>query len=119
MPHILLVEDIGIVADAVKELLELEGWQVETCTDGRAALAKIESVTRYDLLLLDNELPYIGGLELTRRARRLVHRRQTPIIMISASECGRDARRAGADVFIRKPEGMARLVETAARLLVS
>ncbi|MDQ1611416.1 MAG: two-component system, chemotaxis family, chemotaxis protein CheY [Pyrinomonadaceae bacterium] len=119
MPHILLVEDTQIVADAVRETLEAEGWQVETCADGSQALGLIHSGTRYDLLLLDNELPNVGGLELTRTARGLDHRKQTPIIMISASECGRAARRAGADAFIRKPEGIGQMVEIIVRLLNS
>ncbi|MDX6272025.1 MAG: hypothetical protein QOD28_3248 [Acidobacteriota bacterium] len=119
MPHILLVEDTEIVADAVRETLEAEGWHVETCADGLAALRLIESGAHYDLLLLDNELPNVGGLELTRTARGLDHRKQTPIVMISASECGRAARRAGADAFIRKPEGIGLIVETVARLLIS
>ncbi|HEX8130164.1 MAG TPA: response regulator [Pyrinomonadaceae bacterium] len=117
MPHILLVEDTQMVADALRETLELEGWYVETCADGRAALARIEGGAHYDLLLLDNELPYMGGLELARRARRLEQRKQTPIIIISATECGQAARRAGADAFIRKPEGIGKIVETVARLL--
>ncbi len=117
MPHILFVEDVELVADVIRELLELEGWQVETCADGLAGLAKIESGAHYDLLLLDNELPHVDGLELIRRARRLVHRKRTPIIMISATECGRDARRAGADAFIRKPEGIGRMVEIVAGLI--
>lgn len=119
MHHILLVEDTEIVADAVRETLEAEGWHVETCADGFKALRLIESSARYDLLLLDNELPNMCGLELARRARGLDHRQRTPIIMISASECGRAARRAGADAFIRKPEGIGRLVEIIARLLAA
>ncbi|MDX6270375.1 MAG: hypothetical protein QOD28_1598 [Acidobacteriota bacterium] len=119
MPYILLVEDTQIVADAVRETLEAEGWHVETCADGLAALGLIQSGARYDLLLLDNELPNVDGLELTRTARGLDHRKQTPIIMISATECGRAARRAGADAFIRKPEGIGLIVETVARLLTT
>jgi two-component system, OmpR family, phosphate regulon response regulator PhoB len=117
MPHILLVEDTQIVADAVRDTLEAEGWRVEMCADGLAALRLIESEAHYDLLLLDNELPTLSGLELTRRARGLAQRKQTPIIMISASECGRAARRAGADAFIRKPQDMKRIVEIITRLL--
>jgi DNA-binding response OmpR family regulator len=39
-----------------------------------------------DLLILDNELPGVNGIELTRRARALAHRQRTPIIMLSASD---------------------------------
>src|ERR671916_724976 len=103
MPHttILLVEDSKFVADAVCETLEAEGWRVRTCADGFAAWLLIKSEAHYDLLLLDNELPNMSGLELTRRARDLAHRQRTPIIMLSASECGREARQAGANEFLR------------------
>jgi DNA-binding response OmpR family regulator len=117
MPHILLVEDTEIVSDAVRETLECEGWRVETCADGYVALLLIKSDRRYDLLLLDNELPNVNGLELARRARELPHRKATPIIMLSASEGVRDALLAGADVFLRKPQDIGKVVETVARLL--
>jgi CheY-like chemotaxis protein len=117
MPHILFVEDSKLVSDAVRETLEGEGWRVETCADGYVALLLIKSERRYDLLLLDNELPNVNGLELARRARELPHRKETPIIMLSASECVRDAHLAGADTFLRKPQDIGKIVETIARLL--
>jgi DNA-binding response OmpR family regulator len=117
MPHILLVEDNKYVSDAVKETLEGEGWRVETCADGYVALLLIKSDRRYDLILLDNELPNVNGLELARRARELPHREGTPIIMLSASEGVRDALLAGADMFLRKPQDIGKVVETVARLL--
>jgi DNA-binding response OmpR family regulator len=117
MPHILFVEDSQFVSDAVRETLELEGWRVETCVDGYVALLLIKSDRRYDLLLLDNELPNVNGLELARRARELPHRKQTPIVMLSASEGVRDALLAGADTFLRKPQDIGKIVETIARLL--
>jgi CheY-like chemotaxis protein len=121
MPHttILLVEDSKFVSDAIKETLEAEGWRVRTCADGFAAWLLIKSEAHYDLILLDNELPNMIGLELTRRARDLEHRRETPIVMISASECARDARLAGANEYLRKPQDIGKIVETIARLLIS
>jgi DNA-binding response OmpR family regulator len=117
MPHILFVEDSQFVSDAVKETLEGEGWRVETCADGYVASLLIKSDRRYDLLLLDNELPNVSGLELARRTRELPHRKGTPIIMLSASECVRDALLAGANVFLRKPQDIGKIVDTVARLL--
>jgi DNA-binding response OmpR family regulator len=95
----------------------MEGWRVETCADGYVALFLIRSDRRYDLILLDNELPNLSGLELTRRARELPHRERTPIIMLSASEGVREAYLAGADAFLRKPQDIGKVVETVARLL--
>jgi CheY-like chemotaxis protein len=119
MPHILYAEDYRAVANAVKETLEEQGWRVTLCYEGAAALTKLASNANYDLLLLDNHLPNVNGLELTRYARSLPHRKETPIIMLSASEGQRDARLAGVDVFLRKPQDMGRIVETVARLLGS
>jgi CheY-like chemotaxis protein len=114
---ILYAEDYEPVQQSVKETLEFEGWRVETCADGYVALLLIKSERRYDLLLLDNELPNVNGLELTRRARELPQRKRTPIIMLSASEGMRDAFLAGADMFLRKPQDIGKIVETIKRLL--
>ncbi|HEV7904692.1 MAG TPA: response regulator [Pyrinomonadaceae bacterium] len=114
---ILHVEDNRQLAGAVRESLEEEGWRVETCADGVEALHQLAGETRYDLLLFDNELPGASGIELVRRARGLSHRRQTPIIMFSASDCEANARRAGVDAFLRKPQDISRLVATVGRLL--
>jgi DNA-binding response OmpR family regulator len=117
MPHILFVEDSQFVADAIKETLEGEGWRVEMCADGYVAWLLIRSEARYDLIILDNELPNVSGLELTCRARELPHRKGTPIIMLCASEGVRDALLAGADTFLRKPQDMGKIIDTVARLL--
>jgi CheY-like chemotaxis protein/tetratricopeptide (TPR) repeat protein len=114
---ILLVEDNEIVAGAVRETLELKEWTVETCMDGISALEKIASHAHYDLLLLDYELPGMNGLELVHRARRLIHRAQTPIVMLSATPVEAAARTAGADVFLQKPQDIGSLVDTIGRLL--
>lgn len=117
MPHILLVEDHNFVAQAVKETLEGEGWRVTLCGDGAVALLRLAGKATYDLLLCDNQLPSVTGIELVRYVRTLPHRKRMPIIMFSASECSREARRAGADAFIRKPQDIGRMVEIIARLL--
>jgi len=114
---ILHVEDGKLIANAVKEALEEKGWRVVTCADGGEALTKIESSARYDLLLFDHDLPGISGLALIERARQLPHRRQTPIIVFSASPLEREALAAGADAFLRKPEDVVHLVATVERLI--
>lgn len=116
---ILLVEDNRMVLSVVRETLELEGWRVKCCEDGCAALRMLESGSRYDLLLLDNDLPGVSGLELIRHARQLSHRRHTPIIMLSAGLHQAEARRAGADAFLRKPEDIYAIVETVTQLLAA
>ena len=114
---VLHVEDSDIVALMAKEMLESEGWEVETCSDGNAALEKICGPAQYDLLLLDYDLPGVNGLELVNRARKLVHRAHVPIVVLSATPVAASARKAGADVFLRKPQDVTVLVETITRLL--
>jgi len=116
--NILYAEDFPPVKLIVKEILELEGWRIEDCDDGLAALARIESAAPYDLILLDDDLPGLSGIELTARARARAHRRHTPIIMLSATEHRLAAHNAGVDIFLKKPEGMKLLVETVKRLLL-
>jgi two-component system chemotaxis response regulator CheY len=116
-PRILHAEDNGAVADAVRETLEERGWAVESCADGAAARRRLAGREHFALLVFDNELPGLGGLELIRRARRLPSRRYLPIIMLSASDVRAEARRAGADAFLRKPNDIGRLAETIARFL--
>jgi two-component system response regulator CpxR len=116
---IFYVEDHKVVAQAVKETLELEGWRVVLCYDGAVALTRLASETSYSLLMFDNHLPNVNGLELVRYARGLDHRKQTPIIMLSASESRMDARLAGANEFLMKPRDVGKLVETIARLLAT
>lgn len=118
-PTILCVEDNRLILGAIRESLEREGWTVEICQDGITALARINADEHYELITLDNDLPGVGGLELLKHARTLAHRRQTPIIMLSASDIEREAWRAGVNAFLRKPEDMNTIAETVARLLLA
>ena len=114
---ILHVEDNRMVAEALRETLEMEGWLVESLADGATALRLLESEVPYDVLIFDNDLPGTSGLELVSVARGLRHRQHIPIIMLSASDIERDARREGVNAFLRKPEEITLVTETIARLL--
>ena len=114
---ILYAEDDQLVSAAVRETLEREGWQVEACSNGSAALGLVLSAAPFDALLFDDQLPGVRGVEIARRARQLPRRRRTPILMLSASECEREARAAGVDAYLRKPQDVLRLAETIRRLL--
>jgi CheY-like chemotaxis protein len=114
---ILYAEDYNLVLDTVKQLLELENWHVEICRDGGAALMKLESRELYDAIVLDFNMPGVDGIELLKRARQLTHRRRTPIIIFTASDCENEALAAGADVFVKKPNGIRELIQIIERLL--
>jgi CheY-like chemotaxis protein len=115
--RVLHMEDDETIAGIAKEMLEAQGWEVQTCDDGKAALEHITGQAHYDFLLFDADVPGINGLELVHRARRLEHRARTPIGVLSASPVEADAREASADVFLRKPQDIGLLAETISRLL--
>src|SRR5436853_4081609 len=114
---ILHVEDSDLVVNAVKEILKAEGWMVESFRDGVSALEAISGDAHYDVLICDNEMPGMNGIELIAQTRLLPHRQQMPIIMLSASDVEREARRAGANAFLRKPEDITTIAEIIARVL--
>ena len=114
---ILQVVDNAQAAKLAADMFTGENWRVELCHDGDSALRKLTGEEHYDLLVVDNDLPELNGLELIRRARRITRRRRTPIIMLSASDCEREAWRAGVNAFLKKPEQIDELSTTVARLL--
>ena len=79
---ILLVEDNKDISRNIKEYLELEWFDVVQAYDGEVG---IERATKedYDVILLDLMLPEVDGISI---ARRVVQKKGTPIIMITARE---------------------------------
>jgi CheY-like chemotaxis protein len=114
---ILHAEDNQPLANMINEMLSGEGWQIDLCEDGDSALRKLTSDERIDLLLVDNELPGLSGLDLVKRTRKMTHRRRTPIVMLSGKDCETEAWRAGVDAFLKKPEQIGDLPSTISRLL--
>lgn len=114
---ILHAEDSKVVADTVRDTLETEGFSVVTCVNGAMALRMLEGKEHYDLLLFDNDLPHVSGVELIRRVKQLPHRKRTPILMLSAGDVEAEAWRAGADAFLKKPDDIRRLTAMVKRLL--
>ncbi len=113
-PRVLLVEDDGIVAEALLEILSRDGFEALHAGNGLAALALLER-GRFAAALVDFDLPGLGGLELTRMLRARGSR--LPIIGISARSDTRaesDAIGAGMNQFLHKPIDTPRLRESLA-----
>jgi len=114
---VLHIEDNEAVTRLVADVLTAEGIHVDSCIAGTTGLDLLKSRTRYDLLIVDNDLPGLSGLELVLRVRSMAHRRNIPIIMLSGDECEKEAWRAGVDDFLRKPEAVPELVSRITRVL--
>jgi CheY-like chemotaxis protein len=68
-PRILVVEDELRISQLVAEVLEAEGYEVDTAANGLLALEKIEQHD-YDLILSDLRMPELDGLGLYRELQR-------------------------------------------------
>src|SRR5512140_2080490 len=101
--RILLVEDDHDLADYVRRGLEEEGHAVVACHDGASGLRAAEHAA-FDIIVLDIMLPFMDGLEVTRRLR--LWRVRTPILLLTARDAPEDIVRgldAGADDYLTKP----------------
>ena len=105
MATIAVVEDERELRLLLSGALLEEGHQVETFSDGRAALERLLDGTRPepDLIILDLMLPGVDGLEITRRVRAT---RITPILILTAKATELDrvlGLELGADDYLTKP----------------
>jgi two-component system response regulator RegX3 len=80
--RILLVDDEPAIVDAVSYALEGEGFEVESRSDGEAALSAALG-ERFDLVLLDLMIPKLSGTEVCRRLRA---ESDVPIVMLTAKD---------------------------------
>ena len=118
-PVILYVENNLWLMQAVRDVLDLAGWNVQHMRSATTARTLLHGKQPYDLLLVDNELQLLPGIELVRYARELTHRKGLQILLFSIEDYEEEARRAGADAFLRKPHDLHLLLDTIRRLLAA
>lgn len=114
--RILLVEDHPVNQKLASSLLEKWGQQVIIASDGQQALDYL-SQDSCDLVLMDMQMPVMGGLEATRRIRTMegeMYRSRLPIIAMTAAAMQGDREaclNAGMDDYISKPIKARELLE--------
>lgn len=109
-PRILVVEDDAKVLALLKKGLETQKYAVETAEDGREGERRL-TTQRYDLVILDLNLPFVSGLELAARLR--LRDPQVPVLMLTALGTTADKLAgfdAGADDYLVKPFEFAELL---------
>lgn len=110
--NILLVEDKIINQKVAGMMLENLGCKVDMTENGKEALAAYKE-GKYDLVLMDIQMPVMDGVEATKTLRK-VYSNVCPIIGLSANSLEGDAEKyiaIGMDDYISKPITMQKLVE--------
>lgn len=103
MPHILVVEDEPAIADTIVYALETDGFAVQWCSTGTAALDAVRAQPA-SLAVLDVGLPDINGFELFRRLQQVDA--SLPVIFLTARAGEIDrvvGLELGADDYVAKP----------------
>ncbi len=102
---ILVVDDDEVMRAALKRILENEGYKVVMAEDG-LELSKVLETTRLDMILLDVNLPWVDGYELTRLIKQHHALRHVPLVLVSARKSKEDVEKgfdAGCNDYVTKP----------------
>jgi signal transduction histidine kinase/ActR/RegA family two-component response regulator len=106
--RVLLVEDNPVNLEVAKHMLLHLGCVVTSCFNGREALKALDA-NRFDLVLMDCQMPQMDGYQATRELRRkerVTGRKRTPVIAVTANALGSNkqaAEAAGMDDHLNKP----------------
>ncbi|MDB5893724.1 MAG: sensor hybrid histidine kinase, partial [Rhodoferax sp.] len=116
--RVLLAEDNPVNRELAQDLLEMVGLEVETAWDGQRAVEMALS-RRYDLILMDVQMPLLDGLEATREIRRKAGQ-AVPIVAMTANAFLDDRQAcldAGMNDHVAKPVNPERMYATLLRWL--
>jgi two-component system response regulator ResD len=109
--NVLIVDDEESVQKELRNILEKEGYRVDTAENGEKALQKAQA-KRFDVALIDFNLPDIEGPELCLKLPRNEEIIKIVITGFPTSEDGVKAADCGADDFLVKPVQSEELIET-------
>ncbi|MBR1509282.1 MAG: sigma-54-dependent Fis family transcriptional regulator [Bacteroidales bacterium] len=109
---VLIVDDERAIRYSLKEILEMESYQVETAENGREGLQKAEK-EKYDAIFCDIKMPEMDGTEML--SKLIEEGIETPVIMVSGHAditTAVDCIKKGAFDFIEKPLDLNRILIT-------
>ncbi len=111
--HILVVDDDAVSRSLARSLLEKNGFRVTEAGDGAAALERLAGGDGFALVVLDLDMPRMGGREVLERLRADPETVRLPVVVLTGSETGEteiELMDRGADDYIRKPINALRFV---------
>ncbi|WP_163839636.1 CHASE domain-containing hybrid sensor histidine kinase/response regulator [Pseudoxanthomonas sacheonensis] len=114
--RLLVVDDSDINREVAQRILEGEGARVELAVDGRHALEMLQAQPdRFDVVLMDVQMPEMDGYEATARIRKSPELADMPVVALTAGAFKRQqdaALQAGMNAFVAKPFEVSNLVAT-------
>jgi DNA-binding response OmpR family regulator len=108
--RVLVVEDFEVLARSIATGLRREGMAVDVVLDGAEALSRL-TLTRYDVLVLDRDLPGVHGDDVCRRV--VAEGGRSRVLMLTAASTLKDrvgGLDLGADDYLAKPFDFPELV---------
>ena len=105
-PHILVVDDDSVARRIARRTLEQAGYKVSESADGETALRRLREDDPYSLVVLDLDMPHVGGREVVREVRNSAATAGLPVLVLTGTEgAGSEIELidAGADDYLRKP----------------
>ena len=120
--RVLLVEDHPVNQQLATRLLGKWGHVVELAVNGQEAVNRVLAGERFDVILMDMQMPVMGGLEATRRIREMEAEKgwlRHPIVAMTANAMQGDRERcleAGMDNYVSKPIRQIELSDVLRRL---
>ena len=104
--RILLVDDDDVNRTIARTVLEKNGYSITEAVNGVAALAQLEAGSGFALMVLDLDMPGMGGREVLTRVRKTVATAGLPVLVLTGSsseDLEAQLMDDGADDYIRKP----------------
>jgi two-component system, sensor histidine kinase RpfC len=119
--RVLAADDNPTNREVIGKILERGGHTVTVVSDGEEVLDCIEG-ERYDIVILDRNMPGLGGIEALQALRTMTRgRERIPVVILSADVtpvAKREALEAGADAFLPKPIDALRLLQEVQTLCI-
>lgn len=105
--NLLIVDDNAVIRAVIQEMLEPCGYVLDTAADGLAAWEKIDGdPSRFDLMLLDKQMPRLDGISLLKRMKTDGRFQDLPVIMLTGDNRQEDIIEGlaeGARYYLTKP----------------
>lgn len=102
---ILVADDEPAVRNLLEMVLGADGHTIVTVADGKEALAYLKDNTP-DLIVLDVNMPFLTGIDVCSRIKRIKRFQYTPVVILTAMSDQRtrdEARGVKVDLFVNKP----------------